>query len=247
MFSIPEFKSLFLFGIPLEKDNRPVPHETFEFYLKDAIAQLENTLSLKVFREIMKENKTFYAQDYRNWGYIRTTYPIVSPIVMTGYLGRVKQMQYPKAWMSIRKTSDNMLYGRSIKLVPNGSAGYEQTSALYAGLLPSLQSYGGFDKIPDYWVLEYITGFGQIPQDVKMVIGKLAAANILAMLNDSLQKVPGQSNSSISLDGLSQSTGTFASSSAGIFGARIKQYAEDIKQGLSRLRDQYTSVVMVTA
>lgn len=169
---------------------------------------------------------------------MKATYPVVCALGLTGFLGTVKQVNYPKEWLSARRTSDGKLYSRLLYLVPNTNSTHSE-AIIFSGIMPNIRTYGSQRQIPNYWEMKYITGFDKVPSDIMNVIGKYTALNILALAGDFLQKYPGQSSTSISLDGLSQSVSTFANGQTGIFGARIKQYSEEIDKELSRLKDYY--------
>ena len=132
-------------------------------------------------------------------------------------------------------------------------------------------------QIPNYWTIEYVTGWDKVPSEILDCIGMLTSLKVLQVISDALmsggmtQSVNqsgqvilqsngtnfggiglGMSSKSISLDGLSQSVSTYANGTTGIWGARMKQYSEQLNPDkntslLGRLKDQYTSVVMSVA
>jgi hypothetical protein len=84
----------------------------------------------------------------------------------------------------------------------------------------------------------------------------LASLNVLTVGNETLASAMGslgQSSKSISIDGLSQSVSMYVNGTAGIFGARIKQYSDALlgspgKPGLlDRLKDYYGAIIWTTA
>lgn len=241
-----EIKQLYLYGINLQKDGKELPDEVIENYINSSVEMIENYLQIKLKKQVITENKDFIGSDWEAWGIIRLSYPVVCPLGLIGFLGTTKQVTYPSTWLSSKKNSDGKSYSRIINLVPNTNS-QSSEMIVFSGIMPNLRSYGDYKSIPNYWQAKYITGFDKVPEDLRNVIGKYTALNVLALAGDFLQRTPGQSSGSISLDGLSQSTSTFASSTGSIFGARIKQYSDELKDELKRLSDYYTGLPMTTA
>ncbi len=96
-------------------------------------------------------------------------------------------------------------------------------------------------QYPQGFVVDYETGFEScmyVPDDLKGVIGKWAAANILAILGDA--HYPGISSQSLSLDGLSESKSLTKSAQSGLYGGRIKTYTDEVSAWLKRNRYKYS-------
>ena len=238
--SANDIRKNFLWGVDLQRFGNYMDDEVLNFHIKAAIKQFESFLQLKFTRQVIKESKDFSANDWKTWGYIKTTYPVVEPIELEGFIGKVQQVNYPKGWLSIRRANDD-LYTRQIHLVPSTSATNNEL-VVYSGIMPNL-GYMSNSSIPNYWTLKYLTGFDIVPADILNVICKLATINIMAAASDGLLFSPGVSSQSISLDGLSQSISGFANGQSSVFGARIKQYAQEIEDEKSRLFDTYAAVV----
>lgn len=267
--SVADFKQNFLSGIPLPDS---ITDETLSFFINASLSELESTLHIKLLKQPIKENKTFYRDDWMQWGFVKATYPIHCITRLKGVLGQVTQVDFAKDWLSIRKTNDNKTYGRVIEIVPNSSATHSQLT-IYSGVLPNLY-YMNSRNIPNYWQLEYVTGWSNPPAELINALGMLASINVLQLISDALMAGTakmvvdgngrqvlasngtmfsgiglGMSSKSISLDGLSQSVSSFANGQTGIWGARLSQYAAQMdisKPGtlLNRLHDMYGQVVM---
>lgn len=269
--SIQELKNKYLVGIPLPTD---LTDETIQFFIDASISELENFLSLRFRKQIIKEEKSFTNNDWMHWGYMNTTFPVVCPVGLEGYLGTVKQVTYPVEWLSSRKTNDNRNYSRVLNLVPiEGST--QSGGAVYSGIVPLLRGMlTGSSSIPNYWTIEYVTGWDQVPAEILDCIGMLTSYKVLQLISDALMSGAvaavvnnqgqtvlqsngsmfggigfGMSSKSVSLDGLSQSVSTYANGTTGVWGARMKQYQELLNPDkpmslLGRLRDQYTNLVM---
>lgn len=261
-FSAQELKDKYLSFLPSDFNcNQFISDETIDFYIKSAKEQLEAYLGMRISREVIEESHDYFVDDWLQWGYIRTTYPVQSPVSLKGFLGVKEQVTYPSDWITARSTSDGKTYNREFRIIPIGSgATYQNTSALFLGSFNQQLSWWRQNRnVPNYWRLKYITGFpnDQIPSDILQALGMIATIPILGIISDAYSGRKGLgfgvSSKSISLDGLSQSVSTFAGADKGIFGARMKQYGDqlfgknsDDKHGLiNTLKDAYSSIMMV--
>lgn len=250
--SAQELRDNYLFGVNIAKGGVSLPDSVYDFHINNAKAEVERHLTVKIDLQLITENKDFHYDDWRTWSQVKATYFVVCARGLTGLIGGVKQIDYPAEWLSVRQTSDNELYSRLIHVVPNSYATFNQSAALYIGYLPNAGWLGGSRNTPDYWTIQYITGFKIVPADILQAIGMLAAINILAVGNETMASALGAlggSSKSISIDGLSESTSLYINGQVGIFGARIKQYTEQLigvngKGGLlDELRDYYGNFV----
>lgn len=271
-FTVEDLKSKYLAGLPIPDS---ITNETLEFFVNASIEELESFLGVKFAKQTITETKDFYKDDWVQWGYLHTTYPVVVPIGLEGFLGSTKQVTYPQSWLSSRKTSDNKWFSRIIHLVPTANSTASE-ALIYSGVVPQV-GYFGSRQIPNYWTIKYITGWDKLPLDIVNAIGMLSAAKVLQTISDALmvgsvrQTVNSQgqtvltnsggqfggfglgiASKSISIDGLSQSSSSYVNGQTGVWGARLKQYADMLdssKPGslLSRLYDQYAAITMGVA
>ena len=228
----------FFFGIPLvDKMGNQYPMSLIAQNIQAAQEEIEKYLNIKLLKQIITEDKDYFSSDFAAWGYMRATYPVVEPLSLDGYIGTIKQITYPKEWLSARKTSDGLLYHRHVYMVPNTNAPNTNNNVVFSGIMPFLGMMGN-SQIPNYWTMSYVTGFCKQPQDILNIVGMLASINVLNVIGDSIVGV-GVSSSSIGIDGLSQSISTTNSSGNSVFGARIKSYTEQIKNTLLRIENTY--------
>jgi len=197
-------------------------------------------------RQVIREQKDFYRSDWFAWGYIRTTYPCVEATMCEGFIGETKQISYPVEWLSTRKTSDGELYHRHMYLVPSTNAPVSH-QVVYTGITPHL-ALTSSPQVPNYWHVEYTTGFCKVPADLLNFIGMLAAINVFHIMGDIILGTPGISSQSIGIDGLSQSN---SAHTAG-YGNRIKGYlammnGENGKDGLKERIYNYYKGFTVSA
>lgn len=242
-----EIANMFLFGIPLKRsDGTAIDEATVRTIIAAAQKTIEKFLGIKITKQVLAESREYCYDDFFRWLYVRTSFPVTQPISLEGNLNDVEQIKYPKEWISAKK-SNNGQYYRKFSLVPNQQKQVEYFTT-YVGLLPNLITPVGYVNIPDFWKLAYITGFepGEIPEDLVMAVGKLAAIDLLNIASD-LIIGPGLTGSSLSLDGLSQSIQTNKTNPKGAFGARIAQYLEDLKERLLPTLQAYYKGITFTA
>lgn len=263
--SVQELKDQYLWGLPLTVKDQPIPDSVFQTAIDNATERVENLLNLKIRPQVIEETKDFYRDDWVHWSYVKSTYPVVVPLELVGYLGKVKQTVFPQPWLSARKTSDGKLYSRILYMVPTyGEQSNQNNSVVIYGLMPSINWYapaGGAGQIPAYWTLKYITGFAKVPSDIKAAIAKIASIQILMGLSDSIMGNGagnqtgigwGMTSKSISIDGLSQSFSSGANQ--GIFKARIDSFTSQLGDTagknpgeLQSLIDYYAGIIWITA
>jgi hypothetical protein len=250
--SIEDLKDKYLYGIDIKSNGNPLPDKVYTYWIEFAKKEVENFLTVKLDLQIYTESKNYHISDWRMWSQIKAMYPVIAGLQIDGFFGTVKQLTYPKEWISVKTSSEDM-YSRLLHVVPNTGSGFHQTAATYTGLFPNIGHLGGGNHTPNYWLLKYITGFKQLPANIEAAVGMIAALNVLTVGNETLASAMGalgSSSKSISIDGLSQSTSMYINGSTGIFGARIKQYSETLlgtpqQDGLlKRLQDYYGAIHM---
>ena len=268
--SASDIRTYYLSGLPLPDF---VNDNFIDWAISSAVDELETYLSIKLRKQVIIEEKDFSSDDWKTWGYIKTSYPVVCPFKLDGYLGTTKQVTYPTSWLSARHSNDNRNYSRSIYLVPNRNSSHSE-ALIFSGLM-SQTHYFNSRSIPNYWTLEYVTGWDtdKIPPQLYDVVCQMAVASMLQVISDAIlagtvkqtidsngQSIMssnsgfglGLSSKSISIDGLSQSTSTFANGQTGLFGARLKQLLDNLTPStpgslMNRLYDQYGAIVMGVA
>lgn len=241
LYSAVELANVFFFGAPLADINgNYIPDETIDFYIQDAQQMWENLLSVKMQRMVYEETKDYSYDNWLKWGYIKTSYPVVKPLALAGFINTTLQVQYPNHWLSFKKQRpDEFTFFRKIELVPiTGSAQSGSGSAhILLGVSPYI-GYFGSSNVPNYWTLKYQTGFHKVPADIMMAVGKQAAIGLFTILGDIVLGTAIASKSQ-SIDGLSQSVGTTASAMYSAFSARIVQYEKELKEARTLLARRY--------
>lgn len=238
-------KDNYLFGVDIkDRNGQEISDDIYEFYIRAAQEELEKFLHVKLTRQIFEETISFNKEEWEHWGFIKTTFPVVCPLELKGFLGTTKQVEYPPNWMTARRSSDDGLWHRSIYIVPVSSGG-QTSSIIYSGVIPKL-NYFNSTNIPFYWNVSYVTGFERIPNDLLNFIGKLASVNLFHIAGDLILGA-GIANQSISIDGLSQSIGTTSSATNAGYGARVIGYLNDLKMQLPILKNYYGGIDFTVA
>lgn len=241
--SANELDAMYFYGSHFySKDGTVLSNEVRRTYILSAQREVEKFLNIKIGLQLYEETISYHKDDYyQQFPILQTNYQVNKPLALIGMLGKLEQIIYPEQWLYSHGSSED-IFTRRISVVPNGgSSYYVQTSGDV--ILTGLTSQIGLQRyknIPDYWRVQYVTGFSykNVPEDLINVIGKLGSIGIWGIYGDIILGA-GIANMSISIDGLSQSIGTTSSATNSGFGARIVQYQKEIKETLKRLKGYY--------
>lgn len=247
LLSPTEMFSLYLYGIKIQAgDGTTFSTESMRFYIQAAQQEIENFFNLKlVYQFIALEKLTFYRADYwQSFPILFTNYPVNKPISLTGRFNQLEQISYPTQWLTNTQNSYGQ-YKRRVSIVPTGTAvATANAEVILSGLTTQLGSQH-FLMIPDYWDLQYITGFklDQIPMDLINLTGKLASFGPLGIAGDLILGA-GIASQSLGVDGLSQSISSTSSATNAGYGARLVQYEREIKATIPRIKLVYDEIKM---
>lgn len=235
-----ELLDRYFHGIPVkDRYGNPVSNSAIENAIAATQKEIENFLTIKVTKQIVEEDVSFYGMDFKAWGFTNTSLPVNKPLKMIGHLVDQKQIEFPKEWLSSKQTTTKQ-FNRQVFIIPNASKDGQITSTIvYYGLIPQIGMLG-VQNIPHFWKISYVTGYDEVPADISEAIGKLAAINLFLIIGD-LVLPPGLNSTSISIDGLSQNYNT-----QGGYQTRIKSYLESLKETLPRLKSIYKGIVFDT-
>ena len=228
IFNPSELFALYLYGITIQAgDGTSFSNESMKFYIEAAQKEIETFFNLKLTRQFIdKEKLTFYRADY--WQEF------------------LEQISYPVEWLTCHQNSYGQ-FKRRVSIVPTGSAtAVANAEVILSGITTQLGSQH-FKMIPDYWDLQYITGFGidEMPMDLINLTGKLACFGPLNIAGDLILGA-GIASQSLGVDGLSQGISSTASATNSGYGARLVQYNNEIKTTVSRLKLVYDEIKFVT-
>ncbi len=94
-----------------------------------------------------------------------------------------------------------------------------------------------------FYAIDYDVGFetsDDVPADLRQTIAKYASVQLLNIIGDGLMS--GFSSSSLSMDGLSESFSSTQSATSAYFGARIKEYKDDIDKYIKENKHKFGSM-----
>jgi hypothetical protein len=237
-----ELIDMYLTGIPLcYPDGGSISPDSIKQKILSAQKQIENVLSIKLAKQKVFETADFIREEFFRWGYIKTVFPIMTPLSLDGYINNVQQVHYPKQWLSCMRGTDTTKF-RNLYLIPNteGGAVMTQNAFVFSGITPHM-GFFGTDFIPNYWRVNYCTGWDNIPMELISALGKAAAIPLLAIAGDLIFGA-GIGNSSISIDGISQTYST-TKGQGGAFAGRIKQYTEEFNNEWLELKAEYRGLM----
>lgn len=234
-----EVREKYMWGVSIKDQNGDeIPDHVFVQYIREAQEQLTKFLNLKLEKQVIVESLDFRREDWKRWGYVHCTYPVVCPLTLEGFINTVKQITYPPEWLSARTINDDAnLHHRNLYVVPAGNSTAHSSAVIYSGIIPQLGIVES-NHIPNYWAVKYVTGWERVPKDIIAAIGKMASINLFHIAGDLILGA-GIASFSLGLDGLSQSISTTSSATNAGYGARILGYVNDLKRETPQLKDYY--------
>lgn len=240
--SVAELKTNYLYGIDLTDDNGiPYPDSMYEWYIKSAVSWVEHRLDLPLRpKSVSAEKHDFYRDDYENYIYLKLReYPVLSVTQVQMVLpGESIVHDFDSSWFQLRKDSG------VLHIVPG--TGSASTIVFGAGgaWLPFVRASSRF--VPDVFRITYTAGWedGQLPYDIRDVVGMTAALGPLHIAGDLLGGA-GIASQSLGIDGLSQSFSTTSSATNSGYGARALAYGKSLKEMIPMIRRYYKGNSMV--
>ena len=243
VFSVAEIWSLYLFGITINGgQGTSFSNEAIRRYIEIAQRQVENFFNLRFCKQLVDQTLSYYRADYwQCFPILQTNYPVRDPLSMIGMLNKMEQIIYPQGWLFCEYDTAMGQGKRRVSVVPTGASTTQGNAQVILTGITSQIGMQRFENIPDYWRLQYITGWDidDMPMDLLNVVGMLATFGPLNVAGDLILGVAGVANQSLSIDGLSQSIGTTASATSAGYTARIKEYQQEIKDTVDRIKLVY--------
>jgi len=234
-----EVREKYMWGVAIKDGNdTEIPDSVVTQYIREAQRQIETLLNLKLKKQVIVESQDFRREDWKRWGYIRLTYPVVCPLTLEGFINTVKQITYPPDWLVSKTINDDAnLHHRNLYVVPAGNSTAHSNAVIYSGIIPQLGIVES-THVPNYWQIKYVTGWERVPKDIIAAIGKMASINLFHIAGDLILGA-GIASFSLGIDGLGQSISTTSSATNAGYGARILGYANDLKRDVPMLKDYY--------
>jgi len=237
-----ELRDIFLFGVDMTNDDGdPFPEALFEFYIRSAQQWFETELGgIKLCEQEFIEKHDYRLQDYIQYNFVKLfKYPVQSvSSVQIQFPLSTTYLEFDPSWYRAESV------GGHVNLFPTQGTFSSILLSQGGSYIPLL--YSGISYVPHVMQITYRAGFarGKIPMNIKELIGMKAALGPLNIAGDLIAGA-GIANKSISLDGISQSIGTTSSATNAGYGARILQYEKQIKNDLTKLRNNYLGLQLV--
>lgn len=243
VFSVAEIWALYLFGIKIDGgQGTSFSNESIRRYIENAQKQVENWFNLRFCKQLVDQTLPYYRQDYwQEFPILLTNYPVQEPLSMIGMLNKMEQIIYPQGWLFCEYDTAMGQGKRRISVVPTGSSTTQGNAQVILTGITSQVGMQRFDNIPDYWRIQYITGWDidNLPMDLLNIVGMLASIPALDVAGDLILGTAGIAGQSLSIDGLSQSISTSISATNAGYGARILSYTKQIEETAKRIRLVY--------
>ncbi len=233
--------------------------EQFDFFIDEALADFEKELTIDIRKRVYKTNPadtltrspywregvdytdyddaySFDPIQWQNFGFLQLRHmPLISVerAVLLSVVNQTVVDLKENKWLRFSRATGQL------RFYPTEGVAY---GPFAVGVLP-LRVFGG--RYPQGYEIDYTTGYETsdfVPRDLRSIIGKWACIKCLASIGDGI--LAGFSSQSVSLDGLSESFSSTQSATSAYFGARIKQYQEEIKEWLKRNRHKYGLIPM---
>ena len=243
VFSVAEIWAMYLFGIKIDGgQGTSFSNESIRKYIEMAQKQVEKWFNLRFCKQLVDQTLPYYRQDYwQEFPILLTNYPVREPLSMIGMLNKMEQIIYPQGWLFCEYDTAMGQGKRRISVVPTGSSTTQGNAQVILTGITSQVGMQRFDNIPDYWRIQYITGWDidDLPMDLLNIVGMLASIPALDVAGDLILGTAGIAGQSLSIDGLSQSISTSISATNAGYGARILSYTKQIEETAKRIRLVY--------
>ena len=241
--SVAEMWNNYLYGITIQAGTgTSFSDESLRTYLSAAQREIENYFNLKFVKQLVEsETHSYYRADYfQQFPIIQTNCPVRVPLALTGMLNKMEQIIYPQGWLTCAKDMDG-IGKRRMSVVPTGANSVNANADVILTGMTTQIGFQRFTNIPDYWDIQYITGFDldKMPVDLINLVGKLASFGPLNIAGDMIFNLPGIASMHLEIDGLRQSINSTASAENAGYGARLKQYQKEIEETVGRIKLVY--------
>lgn len=241
LLTVQDLKDRYLHGVDFrDNEGKKVPRKVFQFWIDQAISLVEHELEITIVpTQYNNEEYDYRYEEYSSWGLLHLRHkPIISnPVVSLRLNKETTYVTIPDSWIRTEKHTGQL------QIVPTtGSLGEFNFGNL--SYLPRVLLFNS--DWPCFFRVTYVAGFerDQMPAIISQLIGLLAALQALNVAGD-LVLGAGIAQSSISMDGLSQSVQSTSSASYTAYGARIEQYQGEVKDLFKKLRRFYGKSVKI--
>lgn len=230
-------RNTWCFGLPLTKsDGRAMPDTDIDIFINVATQEVERRLGIflrptkiicnpseeDIDYDLVEPPYDYDLERYRAWGYLQLRqYPIISVERVRLVLPNNQTVvDFKHDWIKVNPMSGQ------IRIVPYAGSPSIMTIAGATGTSFPLLTGQFARNFPHALWIDYTAGMESIPEDIKAVVAKLAAIDILGIAGDAI--LAGVASVSTSVDGLSESFSTTASATNATYGARVLQLRGEV-------------------
>ena len=250
IFSAGELLALYFYGISIQvRDGSEFDKTVVDHYIESAQKLFEDYFQIKLFPCLISEKVGYYRSDYYGkYPIFQTKYPVKEAHTIIGLLNTTNQIVYPKAWINTHTDNPDGDYPKFVCLIPTGTSTVTGSmDVILTGIMTNI-GLQRWNHIPNYWFLQYVTGYDydNIPMDIVNIIGMAASIGVFNVAGDIALGQAALASYSLSIDGLSQSISTTNSATSAAFNARILSYNKEIKDSYEtsqRISDRISAKV----
>lgn len=248
----------YLWGVDLRASNgQPYTDSQIRYSIDAALREVERRLNITIkktriacepHRRSLKrgidydEEESFYTfreARVRRQGFIPTR---KRPIIAVSKLDLLSRTE------KVTNLLDAAVIDKTKGLIRFFNTPFRASDSLKA-VSAALAAYSGYDGWQNnlFYSIDYTAGYetsDEVPADLRAVIAKVCAVELLNIIGDGLMS--GFSSSSLSMDGVSESFSSTQSATSAYYGARIKVYEDEIKDYISENKHKFGHVVMGT-
>lgn len=249
-----DLRFTYLWGVDFRASNGEIFTDCqIRFTVDSALAEIERTLSYHFKKKTVKcespdgdiEESGYRIKNHRGMNIVQLRHvPVLS-------LERIEFYDYTDS--KVTDLLDTCIIDKTkgvVEVRPKNTFGGVWNVGLFHGggfvgrdsRFPVSSGYRNAFKA-DYTV--GVENAGKVPEDVRDIVGKVAACKLLNAIGDGL--IAGFSSSGLSMDGLSESFSSTQSATSAYFGARIKVYEENIaawkKENARKFRKWYIGML----
>jgi hypothetical protein len=250
-----DLRITYMWGIDFRASNgQPYTDEQIRFFIKGAVSHIERELKITIKKtRIMCEPEHRGLQQGADYDEEESYYTYKRERVQRN--GMIKTRRRP-----VRSVSRLDLINRNEKITSLLNA-YTldknkglikffnrpvKTGDSLRAVETAIYPYGAETRDTNlFYAIDYVAGYensDQVPEDLRNVIGKVAAVSLLNNVGRGLMS--GFSSSSLSMDGVSESFSSTQSATSAYYGADIKQYESEIKDYIAANKMKFGHVTM---
>lgn len=240
--SVQELQDEYLFGLPLTtRTGQPLPASVYERYIKSSVAHVARYLDIDLTTKVVTgERVDLDSREFNSHVYLQLKRKPLQSVQRVRLFCPDEENAITFDSRGYRISEEGgylQIYPASISGSVTGSTVYRQP-----------WSIGPPDDLPKVFDVDYTAGLrpGEIPEDIKVVIGMIAAMPILAILGDLIFGA-GVSGATLSLDAAMSHLKTTKDAQNSAFGTRIRQYRNEAAEMLKVLRNYYQGMNLYVA